>query len=230
MHNQCTHSHNTAHTPCQLVPLWLWPADVLHHAPWSRADTCLGLPAVFATHQDSAANAQESLLLSAILVILTRALVWTFMHILHRRFEKAKHEQQKNARQLRSIDSTASLAGMAEKPLAGRHAELQPLMRGAWIVGPPAMIARGQCGCVERQWGGPSALPRLSSTALPGRHHCCSVKPAASGLLRLLCCALLTNKRAELHCGASADWTHYVSAPGASVKTLSCWNLVTHDS
>ena len=124
---------------------------MLHYTPCIRADADVGVLAVFATHQDSAANAQESLLLSAILVIVTRALVWTFMHILHRRFEKAKHEQQKNARQLRSIDSTASLAGMAEKPVAGRHAELQPLMRGAWIVGAPALTARGHCGCVERQ-------------------------------------------------------------------------------
>ena len=169
LHNLCTSSHDTGHNLCQILPLCLWPALEIHCAPWSRADTEAGLPAVFATHQDSAANAQESLLLSAILVIVTRALVWTFMHILHRRFEKAKHEQQKNARQLRSIDSTASLAGMAEKPLAGRHAELQPLMRGAWIVGPPAMTARGQCGCVL--------------SAGRGEHQHCSGFPAESCLL-----------------------------------------------
>ena len=58
-------------------------------------------------------------------------------------------------------------------------------------MGPPAMTARGQCGCVEAPVGraiGPAWAaqhgPAWSAPLL-------QLKPAASGLLRLLC-AMLT--------------------------------------
>ena len=79
--------------------------------------------------QPTAANAKESLILSAVLVLVTRTAVWAFMHGLQKRFEYFKQQRQQL---LGSHKGSATGVIAPQTP----HVELAPLMRGAWIVSP----------------------------------------------------------------------------------------------
>lgn len=74
----------------------------------------------------TAANAQETLIFSAILVLVVRTAVWAFMHVLQKRFEYVALQRQL------MLGKNATANGLTPAPTP--HLELAPLMKGAWIV------------------------------------------------------------------------------------------------
>ena len=80
----------------------------------------------------TAANAQETLIFSAILVLVVRTAVWAFMHVLQKRFEYVALQRQL------MLGKNATANGLTPAPTP--HLELAPLMKGAWIVSL-------SCGC-----------------------------------------------------------------------------------
>ncbi len=81
---------------------------------------------------NTAANAKETLIFSAILVMVVRTAVWAFMHVLQKRFEYVALQRQL----MMGKNSTAN--GLTPAPTP--HIELTPLMRGAWIVSLPSLL------------------------------------------------------------------------------------------
>lgn len=75
---------------------------------------------------DTAANAKESLIFSAALVMAVRTAVWAFMHVLQKRFKYVALQRQL------MLGKNAAANGLSAAPTP--HIELGPLMRGAWIV------------------------------------------------------------------------------------------------
>ncbi|DBA89209.1 hypothetical protein WJX77_000076 [Trebouxia sp. C0004] len=77
---------------------------------------------------NTAANAKETLIFSAILVVVVRTAVWAFMHVLQKRFEYVALQRQL------MMGKNATPNGLTPAPTP--HIELTPLMRGAWIGKP----------------------------------------------------------------------------------------------
>ena len=80
---------------------------------------------------NTAANAKETLIFSAILVMVVRTAVWAFMHVLQKRFEYVALQRQL------MLGKNATANGLTPAPTP--HIELTPLMRGAWIVRLPPL-------------------------------------------------------------------------------------------
>ena len=78
---------------------------------------------------ETAANAKESLVFSAALVMAVQTAVWAFMHLLQKRFEYVALQRQL------MLGKNAAANGLVPAPTP--HIELAPLMRGAWIVSCP---------------------------------------------------------------------------------------------
>jgi len=89
------------------------------------------VPAGYA-YGNTAANAKETLIFSAILVMVVRTAVWAFMHVLQKRFEYVALQRQL------MIGKNATANGLTPAPTP--HIELTPLMRGAWIVSLPLLL------------------------------------------------------------------------------------------
>jgi len=81
---------------------------------------------------NTAANAKETLIFSAILVMVVRTAVWAFMHVLQKRFEYVALQRQL------MMGKNATANGLTPAPTP--HIELTPLMRGAWIVSLPSLL------------------------------------------------------------------------------------------
>ena len=84
------------------------------------------MPAGYATGYMTASNAKESLIFSAALLMAVRTAVWTFMHVLQKRFKYVALQRQL------MLGKNAAANGLSPAPAP--HIELAPLMRGAWIV------------------------------------------------------------------------------------------------
>ncbi len=89
------------------------------------------VPAGYA-YGNTAANAKETLIFSAILVMVVRTAVWAFMHVLQKRFEYVALQRQL------MMGKNATANGLTPAPTP--HIELTPLMRGAWIVSLPPLL------------------------------------------------------------------------------------------